>query len=287
MTVLTGTMTPGAVLSGARKAAGLSVADVAAQMRLSPRQVEALEADRYGDLPGAVFVRGFIRNYARVLKLDPVPLLHALEPALDEESPLRVRATSGTLPLTARRDHARPLLILFSLLLVVVAAAGGYELWSRQREQAGKAGEVADAGGGTTQTLVTPEKAEQSIPAAAAPSDPPPPETAQHAGSAAEHPTAAPLSDQASAQAAPAASNARMGRLRVQFTAATWLEVRDRSGALVYSGTEQAGAERELEAAAPVTVVIGNAKGVRITYNGEALDLSAYAARNIARLTLE
>ena len=78
-----------------------------------------------------------------------------------------------------------------------------------------------------------------------------------------------------------------MRRLRVQFTAATWLEVRDRSGALVYSGTEQAGAERELEAAAPVTVVIGNAKGVRITYNGEALDLSAYAARNIARLTLE
>jgi len=111
------------------------VADVAAQLRISARQVQALEADRYADLPGAVFVRGFIRNYARVLKLDPVPLLHALEPALAQEAPLRAHATSGTLPVPVRRDHSRLLLVLLGVLFAAVIGAGGYELWSRQKEQ--------------------------------------------------------------------------------------------------------------------------------------------------------
>src|SRR5262245_39729621 len=91
-------VTPGTQLRAARTAAGLSVAEVAAQMRISPKQVEALEADRYAELPGTVFVRGFIRNYARVLKLDPVPLLHALEPVLGEEAPLKAQVTAGKMP---------------------------------------------------------------------------------------------------------------------------------------------------------------------------------------------
>jgi cytoskeleton protein RodZ len=111
-------------------------------------------------------------------------------------------------------------------------------------------------------------------------------ESAQHAG-VTEHQTAAPSGDQAGAQTTTAAPNARLGRLQVQFAAETWLEVRDGAGALIYSGTGQAGTERTFEAVAPVSVVIGNARGVRITYNDQALDLSAYAARNIARLTLE
>lgn len=286
MIVTSGNTTPGAALSGARKAAGLSVADVAAQMRLSPRQVEALEADRYTELPGAVFVRGFIRNYARVLKLDPVPLLNALEPTLDDDAPLRVRATSGTLPLAARRDHARPLLIVFCSIFVVVVAAGGYELWSRQREQLGNASATADTGTRTTEPVgVALAPGHQSTvtdaPAASASTEP-----AQPAPAAVENPIAAP-DGQSNANPTTLASNVRMGRLRVQFTAESWLEVRDQAGAVVYSGTGQAGAERVFEAAAPVSVVIGNARAVRITYNGEALDLSSHAVRNIARLTLE
>jgi cytoskeleton protein RodZ len=78
-----------------------------------------------------------------------------------------------------------------------------------------------------------------------------------------------------------------MGRLRVQFSADSWLEVRDHDGGVIYSGTGQAGSERVMEAVAPLSVVVGNATGVRITYNEQALDLSAHAARNIARLTLE
>ena len=61
----------GAALRAAREAAGLSIDDVAQQLKLAPRQVQALEDDDYARLPGRTFVRGFVRNYARFVRLDP------------------------------------------------------------------------------------------------------------------------------------------------------------------------------------------------------------------------
>ena len=57
-------------LRAAREAAGLSLDEVAQQLKLAPRQVRALEEDDFGVLPGRTFVRGFVRNYARLLNLD-------------------------------------------------------------------------------------------------------------------------------------------------------------------------------------------------------------------------
>ncbi|MDO9063656.1 MAG: helix-turn-helix transcriptional regulator, partial [Sulfuricella sp.] len=65
----------GKVLAEAREKLGLSVVEVARQLRLSPRQIEALEADDHASLPGKTFLRGFLRNYAKLLQLDPDPLL--------------------------------------------------------------------------------------------------------------------------------------------------------------------------------------------------------------------
>ena len=62
----------------AREAAGLSLDQVAQQLKLAPRQVKALEDENFGELPGRTFSRGFVRNYARLLNLDPEDLLLAL-----------------------------------------------------------------------------------------------------------------------------------------------------------------------------------------------------------------
>jgi cytoskeleton protein RodZ len=66
---------PGARLRGAREAAGLSLDQVAQQLKLAPRQVKALEDENFAELPGRTFSRGFVRNYARLLNLDPEDLL--------------------------------------------------------------------------------------------------------------------------------------------------------------------------------------------------------------------
>ena len=72
--------TAGRLLAAERRRQNLSLADVSRQLRISERQLSALEDDRYDELPGPVFVRGFIRNYARLLKLDPEPLIAAIVP---------------------------------------------------------------------------------------------------------------------------------------------------------------------------------------------------------------
>ncbi|HZW24914.1 MAG TPA: RodZ domain-containing protein [Gallionella sp.] len=71
----------GTALREARERLGLSVADAAAQTKLAPRQIEALEADDYHHLPEMAFVRGFVRSYAKVLQIDVQPLLAALPQA--------------------------------------------------------------------------------------------------------------------------------------------------------------------------------------------------------------
>lgn len=73
---------PGRLLRAARERHGWSQGDLAQQLKLLPRQIDAIERDDFAALPGAVFARGFVRNYARAVQLDPTPLMALLERAL-------------------------------------------------------------------------------------------------------------------------------------------------------------------------------------------------------------
>ncbi|HEX8872984.1 MAG TPA: RodZ family helix-turn-helix domain-containing protein [Nitrosospira sp.] len=73
---------PGQLLRAARMERGLSIQDVARQLRLSVRQVTALEEDDYGKLSSITFLRGFVRNYAKLLKMDAAPLLQRVQESL-------------------------------------------------------------------------------------------------------------------------------------------------------------------------------------------------------------
>ncbi|MEN9868689.1 MAG: hypothetical protein RL748_4279 [Pseudomonadota bacterium] len=90
--------TPGAQLANAREVLGWSVEQVAEQLKLAPRQVLALEAGDYQVLPGLATVRGFVRAYAKLVKLDAAPLVAMIG---DNDVPV------STLP-PVRRDLAMP-----------------------------------------------------------------------------------------------------------------------------------------------------------------------------------
>ena len=60
---------------------GLSIDMVAQHLKLAPRQVRALEDGDYEQLPGRTFVRGFVRNYARLMQLDAESIVAALPDA--------------------------------------------------------------------------------------------------------------------------------------------------------------------------------------------------------------
>lgn len=72
----------GQILREARENKGLSLEEVQAATRINPRYLEALEEGDYEALPTPVHVKGFLRNYARHLGLEPEPLLDRYEAGL-------------------------------------------------------------------------------------------------------------------------------------------------------------------------------------------------------------
>lgn len=121
---------PGAQLAARRQALNWSIEHVASQLNLAPRQIQAIEADNYAALPGMASVRGFIRSYAKLLKVDPGPLLLVIASEAtgsDELMPLR-RALSA-IPFsesrlsTGSRNGLSSKSSLIALILVLLVAA--------------------------------------------------------------------------------------------------------------------------------------------------------------------
>jgi len=116
----------GKILGEAREQHGLSVFDVSNRIKFAPRQIEALEADDFVLLPEAAFVRGFVRSYARLLQLNPDPLLAAL-PSSHAQAASTQELKSVNIPmpstLSARRHNivwlAGALVVALSLAVFV------------------------------------------------------------------------------------------------------------------------------------------------------------------------
>ena len=125
--------TAGDWLRAAREAEGWSIDVVAQQLKLAPRQVKAIEDGNYAELPGRTFIRGFVRNYARLLRLDPEAVVAALPgveaaPALEGPAIGSTSRPMGELPVTqASRGGSWSRWAIPVALIAAVLVAAGYE----------------------------------------------------------------------------------------------------------------------------------------------------------------
>jgi cytoskeleton protein RodZ len=170
---------PGTMLGEERRRQGMSLGDIARQLKLSVRQIEALERDDYGVFSGMVFVRGFLRNYAKLLQLDPDALIAQLPgvtaPAAvgGEVAPI----APGDAEAHAPRTDGRPGLgwLAGGLVLAMLVVAAVYEGRRHQSTAQAPQSSQAPAGG-----AVNPQHADSppaglatpGAPAAAAPAGP-------------------------------------------------------------------------------------------------------------------
>ena len=125
---------PGRRLRVHRQAKGLEVERIATQMHLRPAVVEALEQDRYDELPGPVFVIGYLRNYARLVGLDPQPLIEAYRatnPGMEAPAP-RVSTAPAPRP---EIGSSHVLVRLVSLALIAGVIALLVLWWQNRAEQ--------------------------------------------------------------------------------------------------------------------------------------------------------
>jgi cytoskeleton protein RodZ len=121
---------PGAQLAAYRQERGLTIEQVASQLNLAPRQIQALENDNYAALPGLVIARGFVRTYAKLLKVDAAPLVAMVAEenpaAMDTAEMQRALAESlsgSELPKMRREPSNNSWMLAVPVLLVAVLGA--------------------------------------------------------------------------------------------------------------------------------------------------------------------
>ena len=299
----------GSLLRAGREAAGLSVAAVAQQLKLAPRQITALEEGDWANLPGRTFIRGFVRNYARLLRLDTDAVLAALPesatpPAHEHPSLAPTPRPIGELPAAA---SAGPSAARWAIPLVLVAFVGVGAVYELSRSPAELAKAVGKDKPPVTAAPASPTAlANLSSPAlstalsASAPSS----TTDTVPGNAIttlSNPLAA--GDDKSGVAANAALRKPDGveppagmappvdladtPIALSFQGTSWVEVRDGTGVLILSVTGNSGATQSIGGRPPFEVVLGNAAAVNVSWQGKAFDTTPFTRLNVARFTLK
>lgn len=254
---------PGVALKAARAVQNLSIADVARQLRLSVSQVEALEAGAFDRLPGPVFVRGFIRNYARLLKIDPDRILRSIEGDLAAPQARDEGPPSQDIPYPAAEPRW-PRYLLAVLLLTAVLVA--YEFYWNEPTPATTADSRA------AETMNAPTAPQQAVPEGQ-PATLPASDAPKPLLGAAPHSDAQPQRGE--------------GKVRLVFDENSWVQIRDRSGKAIFSRLNPGGTEQRVSGSPPFTVIVGNAHSVRLTYNDRPVDLEPHIKVDVARFTLK
>ncbi|HZW13584.1 MAG TPA: RodZ domain-containing protein [Noviherbaspirillum sp.] len=300
---------PGARLAAYRNEKGWTVEQVASQLNLAPRQIVAIESDDYAALPGMPIVRGFIRAYAKLLKVDAAPLLATLDTeAAEANESIVPRKTLSTpfsearLPSMTDRPGLSSKWIIGTLLVLLIGVA----IWASRQD--GGVTEMSESSSAPTQQgqvdMPAADKVERRVPDATSqePAVAPGPvsgakdnvgsgtSTALGAGvntapvTQSPQPMSAPAALPASNGAAPTGNNA----LHLAAREDSWVEIR-RTGnsAVLVSRIVKAGESETVQVTEPVSLVIGNAAGVDASLRGVPLELKPGTKSNVARVNLK
>ena len=270
-------------LARGRAALGLSIADIARQLKFAPRQIEAMEQGRFEALPSGTFARGMVRSYARLLKLDAEALVGRMAARVAvPDNAEAVASVRRPIPITDNDRRTNLIYAASSVAILVVIAAVVFE-WQRERSNAARLSFVP-AAQAPHQTPQAPHQTPQA-----------PQQTAQAAAEPRQLATASPvamqplnLGSQPSAEPtspSPVAEGNR--RIVMKFDRPSWVEVRGGDGKTLLSRLNEAGSEQVVEGQPPFSLIIGNAQHVRMSYEDRQIDLAPHVKVEVARFTLE
>jgi cytoskeleton protein RodZ len=293
----------GETLRRERMRRNFDLAEISRELKISPRLLEAIENEEFDKLPGGVFAKAFVRQYARLLDLDeeemaaevqrliePPPLVNPSEshPSVPAISVPRVPEweTVGESRGWSQWSSALPALALVVVVMMVCSAVYAYLQRPRRPAVAQDAGTAA---AGRTEPRPS-AAAPAEIPPAQAPREPASDDTAGRSPEPPAQPAAAPAigprlpAESAAAPATVPVSGATSGadseasrsvphgpvHVQLSATEPVWVLARA-DGKYLFSGTLEANQIRTVDADGSVVLRLGNAGGVNITLNGKAL----------------
>ena len=271
----------GAELKRAREEQGLTISEVAHHLKLAPRQVEALEDERFAQLPGITFVRGMLKNYARLLKLAPEPLLERIAGRFQAPDASRLAERySQPVPFSDGARHST--FVYLGLSIVVLSLGGGVAYqWYREHNapielvRAEPAPAAPRAQVKVVEPVVQSELTSQVAVAPEAEKPAPPEKPALAEPPAVEKATVAKV-----------VARGGVNRLIIRCEEDAWIEVKDANDRMLVSSLNPKGSERVVRARGPLSLVIGNARHVQVIHNDRPLDLAPHTKLTIARFTV-
>ena len=297
--------TAGGLLRAARERQGLHIAALAAAIKVAPRKLDALEHDRYGELPDPAFTRALAQTVCRSLKIDARPVLALLPPA----GPASLAHVAGSLN-TPFRDRPgrddnrfaasaiRPLiwasgvLMLAALVLQFLPASW----WEAATAAVLPASPVAaEAGSASAASAAASAAITASMTAAGAASAVLGGDTLAAATEAAASPLPALLASPAVVETVLSAPPPVTGAsapplatlLQIRVSQTSWIEVQDGRGPVLLSRSVQPGESLNLDGTLPLRLKIGNAAATQLVFRGRPVDLTATTRDNVARLELK
>lgn len=273
-----------------REAKALTVDDVSRALKLSTRQVEALEADDWPNLPCKTIIRGFVRNYARHLGLNPEALMTTLD-GLDLPKAPELEMSVGTpvsMPVEGQTDRRDTVRVLAGLVVLILAVLAYFllppDVWQstvqafRAATQSSQPAEEVEAASPSASQSLSPGDQVQAAEPAVQPSG-------------VALPVNEPLVESPAVSPAvlPELVPEPVANLSLQFSFAqpSWVEVRDGNGQIIFSQKNPAGSQREVVGQPPFSLVVGNAAHVTLHYKGKPIDLSRRSKDDVARVTVE
>ena len=289
-------------LTEARLEKGLSQEEAADKLYLTVRAVTCMEEAKFDELPGVVYVKGYLRSYAELLDLPVEEILGMYESTLPKTkkgsaqppSPTHMddapepshgdgRSRKGVIGLVA--------LVILVLLVLSLSLDGGLGALLGSSSEPTPALAAADAENGSA----TPGQASAPQPQQAAPAPQPgsSPPRQQATGRCAIRGPAGALSSPPFDKEVEVNRSFLNGvaqitvdaggcdQIRLTFTDRCWVGIKDASRPTsIYSAVGQAGEAWTVLATAPVNVIIGQANAAQITYNGQPVDTAPYVRQD-------
>lgn len=283
--------TAGALLKAARQQAGVHLAVLSVNLKVPVRQLEALEADQYPADQSPVFARALAASMCRQLRVDPAPILalmpmsaNYLEPhgavrhAYAAPADLgRVRKVSGDVPSKAWWA-AGAMVVLIAVL--IWAPHPSQWAWLQALTVA-----VATPPTNPVATVTTP--ASVAVP----PKNPPITDPSLVGGQGGQVPPPLVIPGTAGMPAAatvPAVTSlAPVPELIFSALNTSWIEVRDSQNQLLWNGVMNTGDSKRLQAPQSVSVVVGRADAIQVSFKGQLVDLKPHTKVNVARFEVK
>src|SRR6056297_3437119 len=284
-------LSPGAAISRARQARQLSLAEAASQLKLPRTTVEHIEADQF-DRIAPIYRRGYIVNYARLVDLDPQPLLDQMGEL--EPEPLRaVLPVSGNPQRFDRFLKFATYALVTTMIvppLVYFFVLGGARLFESE-----VAGRAADSSSLQTQEAQKPGYRERFADALAVQ----PPEATQndasHLSASAlpmnpiravtqSEPVAEIAGDSAAGALSPEVDP--MTRLDLVLSDDSWIEIESADGQRLEFDLLRSGESRRYSGRAPFRLLLGRASAVSLSLDGQPVAFEGQNEAGVAELVI-